>query len=108
MPEITLVDVKAQYERLIAENRARGRESREFELLDTGVFAESRYFDITVEYAKASAEDVLIRVTVVNRGPDPAELHVLPTIWFRNTWSWSPNSRKPSLAAVSLPFAIDP
>src|SRR6516162_2334193 len=76
------------YDQLLAVNRARGRQAREFELIDTGVFAESRYFDVTVEYAKADAEDILIRITAANRGPDPADIHVLPTIWFRNTWSW--------------------
>jgi len=90
------------YEQMLSENRTRGRASREFELLDTGVFADSRYFDITVEYAKTAAEDIHIRITVVNRGPDPAELHVLPTIWFRNTWSWGyPKITKPNLRAIS-------
>jgi hypothetical protein len=90
------------YDQLLAENRARGRQAREFELLDTGVFAESRYFDVTVEYAKATAENIFIRVTVANRGPEPAELHVLPTVWFRNTWSWGyPNVTKPNLRAIS-------
>ena len=60
----------------------------EFELLDTGVFAENRYFDVFVEYAKASPDDILIRITVCNRGPEAATLHVLPTVWFRNRWSW--------------------
>jgi hypothetical protein len=76
------------YARLLAENRGRGREAFEFELLDTGVFDEDRYFDVFVEYAKASPEDVLLRMTVVNRGPEAAPLHVLPHLWFRNTWSW--------------------
>jgi hypothetical protein len=76
------------YEKLLSENRARGRGVAEYEIFDTGVFAESRYFDVTVEYAKADAEDILIRITAANRGPDPADIHVLPTIWFRNTWSW--------------------
>jgi hypothetical protein len=89
------------YDRLLQENRARGREGREFELLDTGIFADSRYFDVTVEYAKATSEDIHIRVTIINRGPDPAELHVLPTIWFRNTWSWGYNCPKPNLRAIS-------
>jgi hypothetical protein len=90
------------YEQLVSENRGRGRASREYELLDTGVFADSRYFDIAVEYAKATAEDIHIRVTVTNRGPEPAELHVLPTVWFRNTWSWGhPGVEKPSLHAIS-------
>ncbi|HJZ97934.1 MAG TPA: hypothetical protein VKE70_15595 [Candidatus Solibacter sp.] len=90
------------YDHLLSENRARGREAREYDLLDTGIFAESRYFDVTVEYAKASAEDILIRITIANRGPDAAELHVLPTVWFRNTWSWGlPKVTKPNLRAIS-------
>jgi hypothetical protein len=85
------------YEQLINENRSRGRASREFELTDTGVFEESRYFDVFVEYAKASAEDLLIRINVANRGPESAEIHVLPTVWFRNTWSWGTAAPRPSL-----------
>ena len=76
------------YARLVAENAARGVHDPEFELLDTGVFEERRYFDVTVEYAKASPEDILIRLTVENRGPERATLRLLPTVWFRNTWSW--------------------
>ena len=76
------------YARLIAENRARDRNAPEFELVDTGIFREHRYFDVQVEYAKNSPNDLLIRLTVSNRGPDPAPLHLLPTIWFRNTWVW--------------------
>src|SRR5262245_37945210 len=76
------------YERLVRENRARGKADPEFELLDTGVFDDSRYFDVTAEYAKAGPEDLLIRITAANRGPDEAVLHLLPTLWFRNTWSW--------------------
>jgi hypothetical protein len=76
------------YQRLSEENRRRSRREPEFELLDTGVFAEDRYFDVFVEYAKADADDILIRITAVNRGPDVASLHLLPTLWFRNTWSW--------------------
>ena len=90
------------YDQLLAVNRARGRQAREFELIDTGVFAESRYFDVTVEYAKAGADDMLVRISVANRGPDPAAVHVLPTIWFRNTWSWGlPHVVKPNLRAIS-------
>ena len=66
----------------------RGREQPEFELLDTGIFDEDRYFDVTVEYAKATPTDILIRLTIANRAPQAAEIHVLPTLWFRNTWSW--------------------
>jgi hypothetical protein len=76
------------YGQLVEENRRRDKRATEFELLDTGVFNEDRYFDIFVEYAKADVEDILVRITVVNRGPERAELHLLPTIWFRNTWSW--------------------
>jgi Mannosylglycerate hydrolase MGH1-like glycoside hydrolase domain len=76
------------YTRLVEENRRRGRLDPEFEILDTGIFDEDRYFDVFVEYAKAAPDDVLIRITAANRGPDAAPLHVLPTLWFRNTWSW--------------------
>jgi hypothetical protein len=76
------------YAGLVAENHRRGRDQPEFELRDTGVFRESRYFDVVAEYAKAAPDDILIRLTVANRGPDPARLHLLPTLWFRNTWSW--------------------
>ncbi len=76
------------YERLRAENRRRGRSEPEFELLDTGVFEESRYCDVTAEYAKAAPDDLLIQITVANRGPEAATVHLLPTLWFRNTWSW--------------------
>ena len=85
------------YSQLLDENRRRSKEEPEFELLDTGVFNESRYFDVVVEYAKASPEDILIRITAHNRGPEAAPIHLLPTIWFRNTWSWKENGAKPSL-----------
>ena len=86
------------YARLREENRRRGRSAPEFELLDTGVFNDDRYFDVFVEYAKADVEDILIRISAVNRGPEPAKLHLLPTIWFRNRWSWGENTdAKPSL-----------
>ena len=85
------------YAKLVAENRARDKHSGEYELMDTGVFDENRYFDVFVEYAKGSPEDILIRITVANRGPEPAQLHLLPTVWFRNTWSWGNGSEKPSL-----------
>src|SRR5262249_51985612 len=88
------------YARLVEENARRGRAKPEFELLDTGVFDDDRYWDIVIEYAKAGIDDLLIRVTPTNRGPDRAELHLLPTFWFRNTWSWEPGSPKPRLAAV--------
>ncbi len=76
------------YTQLLEENRRRGKEQPEFELIDTGIFDESRYFDIQIEYAKASPNDILIRLRIHNRGPEQASLHLLPTIWFRNTWSW--------------------
>ena len=76
------------YGRLVGENRARGLGATEFELIDTGVFHEDRYFDVFAEYAKADENDILIRLTIANRGPEKATLHLLPTLWFRNTWSW--------------------
>ena len=85
------------YRDLIETNRRRSREEFEYELLDTGVFDDDRYFDVFVEYAKEGPEDVLIRITVHNRGPEAARLRVLPTLWFRNTWSWGEDERKPSL-----------
>jgi Glycosyl hydrolase family 63 C-terminal domain len=95
------------YRQLLEENRRRGKEAPEYELLDTGVFAESRYFDVFVEYAKADVEDILIRITAVNRGPETARLELLPTVWFRNTWSWGRDSRKPSArAAASVPGSV--
>ena len=86
------------YSRLVEENRRRGRAAPEFELLDTGVFDEGRYFDVFVEYAKAQPDDVLVRIEIANRGPEPAELRLLPTIWFRNTWSWGLDPRRPRLS----------
>ena len=83
------------YAALIEENRKRSRTEPEFELWDTGIFADDRYFDIDIEYAKASPEDLLCRITVRNMGPDPAPIHVLPTLWFRNTWSWGRDDTKP-------------
>jgi hypothetical protein len=76
------------YAELVAENRRRSREEPEYELIDTGVFAQNRYFDLSVEYAKAGQQDILIRLTLTNQGPDEALCHLLPTLWFRNTWSW--------------------
>jgi hypothetical protein len=91
------------YADLVEENRRRGRGQPEYELLDTGVFAENRYFDVVVEYAKAEADDILIRISTTNRGPDPAPLHLLPTLWFRNTWSWGYDNVRPELRAVDTP-----
>ena len=78
------------YAELVETNRGRSKEEREFEITDTEAFAENRYFDIEVEYAKGGPDDLLIQITATNRGPDPARLHLLPTLWFRNTWSWGP------------------
>jgi len=85
------------YARLVEENARRDRTQPEFELPDTGVFADGRYFDVCVEYAKAAPEDILIRITAANRGPDAALLHLLPTVWFRNTWSWGGSEPRPGL-----------
>jgi len=93
------------YGRLLEENRRRGKDEAEFELVDTGAFDDDRYFDVVVEYAKASPEDVLIRVTVANRGPETASIHVLPSLWFRNTWDWGRDGdnfpTKPSLSRTA-------
>ena len=85
------------YAKLVEENRRRDKSQPEFELLDTGIFDEDRYFDVFVEYAKADVEDILIKITVTNRSPEAAKLRVLPTIWFRNTWSWGNGARRPKL-----------
>ncbi len=85
------------YQQLLEENHKRGRSEPEFELLDTGVFHENRYFDVFIEYAKSDWEDILVRITAHNRGPEPANLHILPTLWFRNTWSWGKDLRRPTL-----------
>ena len=90
------------YMDLIETNRRRGRQALEYELLDTGLFNEDRYFDVVVEYAKAGPDDVGIRISVVNRGPEAAPLHLLPTLWFRNTWSWEEGSSKPVLAGLQM------
>jgi hypothetical protein len=87
------------YARLVEENARRGKDDPEFELFDTGIFAENRYFDVAVEYAKGSPTDLLIRVTVANRGPAEATIDVLPTLWFRNVWSWGLRGYRPSLTA---------
>ena len=95
------------YTRLVGENRSRGRGAPEFELLDTGVFNEDRYFDVLVEYAKGDVEDILIRISAINRGPDPARLNLLPTIWFRNTWSWDhSNDPRPKLSKADTAGAV--
>ena len=88
------------YARLVQENGERGVGQPELELIDTGVFDDDRYFDVFVEYAQADPEDILMRVTAFNRGPEPAPLHLLPQLWFRNTWSWKPGGAKPQLMGV--------
>ncbi|MBX7167983.1 MAG: glucosidase [Pirellulales bacterium] len=85
------------YAELVETNRTRRRDEFEYELLDTGVFTDDRYFDVFVEYAKQGPEDLLMQITVCNRGPEAAELHVLPTLWFRNEWSWSAGANRPRL-----------
>jgi hypothetical protein len=85
------------YGDLIETNRRRGRNDWEYELLDTGIFNGNRYFDVFVEYAKAGPTDILVQISLCNRGPEAASLHLLPTLWFRNTWTWWPDQPKPSL-----------
>jgi hypothetical protein len=88
------------YQAIIDANRMRDKRTSECELLDTNIFDEDRDFDVFVEYAKAGPEDILIRITVCNRGPEPAEVQVLPTLWFRNTWSWGSKEEKPGLEII--------
>jgi hypothetical protein len=87
------------YEALVRENAERGIGQPEYELIDTGIFDDDRYFDVDVEYAKARPDDILLRITAHNRGPEPAELHLLPQLWFRNTWSWRGGNPRPELRA---------
>src|SRR5262245_25354186 len=89
------------YEDLVLTNRGRDRRAMEYELIDTGVFDDNRYFDVFVEYAKASADDILVQITACNRGPEDAPLHLLPTLWFRNTWSWGEHAERPGLVQVA-------
>jgi hypothetical protein len=89
------------YDNLVKTNRERSRQEFEYELIHTGVFDQDRYFDVFVEYAKESAEDILVEITVHNRGPETAELHVLPTLWFRNRWSWGRDNPRPLLQAAA-------
>jgi len=88
------------YAQLRNENKRRGKSDPEYELIDTGVFDEDRYFDVFVEYAKADCDDLVIRVTAVNRGPETATIHILPTLWFRNRWSWFDHPPKPRLSEL--------
>jgi hypothetical protein len=112
LPSHSLLDLRYQYphaafpyDQLVATNRARGRHEPEYELVDTGVFAENRYCEIDIAYAKAGLDDVCIRISATNRGPEAVELHLLPTLWFRNTWSWGPDrsetEQKPQLTQVA-------
>jgi len=89
------------YAQLVEENRRRGKQEPEYELMDTGVFEENRYFDVFVEYCKADSEDLLVRINVANRGPDTAAIDLLPTVWFRNTWSWDRNEQRPLMEVVT-------
>jgi hypothetical protein len=95
------------YAQLVEENRRRGKDQPEFELLDTGVFNDDRYFDVAVEYAKGDAEDILIKITATNRGPDAAPLRLLPTIWFRNTWAWGADEPRPDMRRVAGGVELD-
>ena len=88
------------YAQLVEENGRRDRLQPEYELVDTGIFDESRYFDVEVEYAKAESDDILIRINISNRGPEPAPIEVLPTLWYRNTWRWDHDQRRPSIARL--------
>jgi Glycosyl hydrolase family 63 C-terminal domain len=89
------------YAQLVAENARRGKDQPEFELLDTGIFDDDRYFDVFVEYAKAAPDDLILRVTVHNRGPDEAMIHLLPQLWFRNSWSWKSDSARPEISRTN-------
>jgi hypothetical protein len=88
------------YSDLVETNKRRSKQEKEYELIDTGIFDQDRYFDVFVEYAKASPRDILIKISVCNRGSEPAKLHVVPTLWFRNTWSWPDGGSKPLLRAI--------
>ena len=94
------------YDQIVTTNRHRRRNELEYELLDTGVFDENRYFDVFVEYAKAAPEDILVRLTLANRGPEAATVHVLPTLWFRNTWSWGEEAPKLGLRRLEGPRGL--
>jgi hypothetical protein len=95
------------YRDLLEENGRRGRSAPEYELLDTGVFDEDRYWDILIEYAKAGVNDILIRVTATNRGPEAAVLDLLPTLWFRNTWAWDRGAPRPTLSAWDRAVVVE-
>ena len=89
------------YAELVEQNRRRGKHQPEFELLDTGVFSDNRYFDVVVEYAKAEVDDILVRISATNHGPETANLRLLPTVWFRNIWSWGSLDPRPELHLAS-------
>ena len=91
------------YDELVARNAERGFGDREFELADTGVLAGDRFFDVVVSHAKSSSEDICVMITATNHGPDPAPLHIVPQLWFRNTWAWGRDDRMPSLRLVEPP-----
>ena len=93
------------YAQLVEENRRRTKREKEYELVDTGIFEEGRYFDVVVEYGKVGPEDLLIRISLTNCGHEPAPIQVLPTLWFRNTWSWGRDDRRPTVAEVDAPSA---
>src|SRR6202165_1017967 len=95
------------YAQLVGENRRRDKDQPEFELLDTGIFQDNRYFDVFVEYAKGEVEDILIKISVTNRGSETAPLRLLPTIWFRNTWSWGGDDARPGMRQVSGAIELD-
>src|SRR5712691_4714442 len=95
------------YAHLGEENRRRGKDQPEFELLDTGVFHDDRYFDVFVEYAKGDVEDILVKITVTNRGAETAPLRLLPTIWFRNIWSWGGDNPRPDMRQVAGGIELD-
>src|SRR5262249_25158682 len=86
------------YAHLVETNSRRSKDEREYELIDTGIFDDSRYFDVFVEYAKADVDDILVRITVANRGEEAAPVRVIPTLWFRNTWSWNANLQRPLMS----------
>ena len=95
------------YWQLVDENRRRGKDKPEFELLDTGIFNDNRYFDVFVEYAKGDLEDILIKITATNRGSEAAPLRLLPTIWFRNTWSWAHDAERPGMRGIAGGIELD-
>jgi Glycosyl hydrolase family 63 C-terminal domain len=99
--------VEFPYGQLVEENRRRGKDKPEFELLDTGVFNDDRYFDVFVEYAKGDLEDILVKITAANRGPEAAPLRLLPTIWFRNTWSWAADAERPDMRRIAGGIELD-